>query len=138
MERDLKLNPNFFLGDNVDHKQKEICNQKIIPKKTIKKCSNNNYSPTKVKSRNFLTNIPYNRLKHIDFNNVSFIIDFYSYILFNLNPFSLERKLDNKSDREYVETLWNYLIPIKFYIYICRNNNFIALNKQNAEISKCI
>ena len=33
----LELNKNFFLEDNVDHKQNVIDNQKIIPKKTIKK-----------------------------------------------------------------------------------------------------
>ena len=63
MERDLQLNQNFFLVDNVDHEH-----QKIIPK-TIKKRSNKNYSPTKVKSQNLLTNISYNRLKRIDFDN---------------------------------------------------------------------
>ena len=70
MKRDLQLNQNFFLGNNVDHKH-----QKIIPKKIIKKPINKNYSPTKVKPQNFLTNISYNRLKPIDFDNVSFIID---------------------------------------------------------------
>ena len=35
MERDLKLNQNFFLCDNVDHEVNVIYNQKIIPKKTI-------------------------------------------------------------------------------------------------------
>ena len=118
MERDLELNQNFFLGDNFGHEQNVICNQKIIPKKTIKKRNKKNYSPAKVRSRNFLTNISYNRLKRINFNNASFIIDCYTYILFNLNPFFLERKFDNKSDRKYVETLWNYLTPNKFYIYV--------------------
>ena len=52
MERDLELNQNFFLDNNVDHEQN------IIPKKkTIKKRSNKIYSPSKVKSKNFLTNI---------------------------------------------------------------------------------
>lgn len=45
------------------------------------------YSPTKVKSRNFLKNISCNRLKHIDFKNASFITDCFTYILFNLNLF---------------------------------------------------
>ena len=40
MQRDLELNQNFFLGDNVDHKQNAVYNQKIIPKRTIKKRSN--------------------------------------------------------------------------------------------------
>ena len=96
MEKDLELTQNFFLRNSIDHEQK------IVPKKTIKKCRNNNYSPTKVKSRSFLMNISYNRLKYIDFVNVLFIIDCYTYILFNLNPFFLERKFDDKSDREYV------------------------------------
>ena len=90
MERDLELNQNLFFGVNVDHEQNIISNQKIIPKKAIKnKRSNKSYSPTKVKSRNFLTNISYNRLKHIDFDNASFIIDCYTYILLDLNPFFL-------------------------------------------------
>ena len=41
-----ELNQDFFSSNNV-----------IIPKKTIKKRSFNNYSLTKVKVRNFLTNI---------------------------------------------------------------------------------
>ena len=123
MERDLELKQNFFLGDNVDHKQK------IIPKKTFKKPSNKSCSPTKVKLRNFLTNICYNCLKSFDFVNASFIIDCYTYILLNLNPFFLEQKLDIKSDRGYDETLWNYLVSNEFYIYISRNDNFLMLNK---------
>ena len=50
LEKALELNQNFFLGNNVDHKQN---NSKIIPKKTIKKRwekSGKNYGPTKVKS----------------------------------------------------------------------------------------
>ena len=47
-----EVDQDFFSSDKV-----------IIPKKTIKKRSFNNYSPTKVKARNFLTNILYNRVK---------------------------------------------------------------------------
>ena len=127
LEKDLGLNQHFFLGDNVDHEQN---NPKIIPKKAIKKRkSGKNYSPTKVKSRSFLRNISNNCLKSIDFDNASLIIDYFNYILFNLNPFFLEQKFDDKSHREYVKMLWNYLAPNEFYIYICRNDNFIVLNK---------
>ena len=105
MERDLELNQNFFFNNNIDHEENVISNKNIFPKKTIKQRSNKNYSPIKARSRNFLTNISYNRLKHIDFDNASFIIDCYTYILFNLNPLFLERKFDNKRDREYVQTL---------------------------------
>ena len=57
------------------------------------------------------------------------MINFYTYILFNLNSIFLEQKFDDKNDRDFVETLWNYLIPNELYIYICRNDNFIELNK---------
>ena len=56
-------------------------------------------------------------------------MDCYTYILFNLNLFFLEQKFDDKNDRDFVETLWNYLVPNELYIYICRNDNFIELNK---------
>ena len=63
MEKDLELNQDFFLGNNVNH-------EKIIPQKKIKKYSSNkNYSPTKVKPQNPLTNISYNRLNSADFDN---------------------------------------------------------------------
>ena len=91
MERDLELNQIFFLGNRVDDEQDLIDNQKIIPKKTIeKRKSGKNFSPTKVESRNFLTNISYTCLKSINFDNVSFIINCFTYIFFNLNPFFLE------------------------------------------------
>ena len=51
-------------------------------KKKIKKRSFNNYSPTKVKARNFLTIISYNRVKDEDFNNIVYyrLLQFYSFI----------------------------------------------------------
>ena len=45
------------------------------------------YSTTKTKARNFLTNIVYRRFKKSDFNNGNFVIDVYSFLLQNLNPF---------------------------------------------------
>ena len=87
------------------------------------------YSSTTVKSRNFLRNISYNCLKQIDFNNAWFTIDSFTYILFNLNPFFLEWKLDREYDRECVRMLWTYLVPNKFYIFFCKNHNFIVLKK---------
>ena len=113
-----KVNQDFFSSDNV-----------IIPKKTIKKRSFNNYSPTKVKARNFLTNIWYNRVKDEDFNNRSFIIDCYSFILLYLNPFYLDQKFENSGEKDYVEALWQLQIPNGFYVFICRPENYKILNK---------
>ena len=47
----------------------------------------------KINSINFSTNISYNHLKNIDFDNASFIIDCYTYILFSLNPFFFLAKI---------------------------------------------
>ena len=109
-----------------------LITRKLFQEKKWKKShkrNSKNYSPTKVKVQSFLTNLPYNRLKNVDFNNASFIIDWYTYILFKLNPFFLEQNVDDKNDWEEWSTLWNNLISYKFYIYICRNDNFIELNK---------
>ena len=78
--------------------------------------------------RNFLTNISYNRVKD-DFNNRSFIIDCYSFILLYLNPFYLDRKFENSVEKDYVEGLWQLQIPNDFYVFICRPENYKILNK---------
>ena len=113
-----ELNQDFSSSDNV---------VKLIPKKKMRK--NVNYSPTKVKARNLLTNVSYNRIKNSDFENRSFIIDCYSFILLYLNPFYLERKFENILDREFVNVIWCLLMPNDFYNFISQSENFKTLNK---------
>ena len=55
------------------------------------------YTPTRIKSRNFLSNIAYVGINRQDFYNENFIFDVYLLITWNLNPFSLDRKLSNKN-----------------------------------------
>ena len=103
--------------------------KKLFHKRRLK---NTNLGKTTVqkkkeKSRNFLTNISYNCLKSIDFDNASFIIDCFTYILFNLNLFLWNK--NSTLGAEYVTMLWNHFIPDEFYIYIYRNDNFIVINK---------
>ena len=50
------------------------------------------YSPTRVKTRNFLSNIAYTSISKSDFYNENFILDVYILLVKNLNPFSLQRK----------------------------------------------
>ena len=87
LNRELELSQNFFFDNNVDWGQQQLQQQQhFIPKETIHRSSlpkKDRYSPTKVKSRNFLTNISDNRLKHIDFDNASFIIDCFTYRYFS-------------------------------------------------------
>ena len=116
-----ELNQNIYSSDNVIKK---------IPKKEIKQVrSTNNYSVTKVKARNFLTNVSYNRVKETDFQNRSFVIDCYSFIILYLNPFYLERKFENSIDRDYVNAMWNLMMPATLYNFIYQEENFKTLNK---------
>ena len=60
-------NQDFFL-DNNDIKKKQVRKAKKIRKiKTP-------YSPTKIKARNYLSNIAYSRICEADFKNLSFIV----------------------------------------------------------------
>ena len=48
------------------------------------------YSPTRVKSRNFLSYISYNSISKADFYNENFILDVFILLVKKLNPFSLQ------------------------------------------------
>ena len=65
------------------------------------------YSPTRRKSRNFLSNISFDNLSKSDFH----ILDIYVLLVKNLNPFSLIRKITDKTKREIVYMLWRVCIP---------------------------
>ena len=83
-----------------------------VPKK--EKNAKSNYSSTKVKARNLLTNVSYRRYQQKDFNNASFIIDILSFLIQNFTPISLDRKLDNENEKQYVKMLWNESLPHAF------------------------
>ena len=86
------------------------------------------YSPTRIKSRNFLSNISYSGINKNDFYNESFILDIYVLLVKNLNPFSLQRKISDKLKQEMVYMLWRERIPHEFYRHICEEKNFVYLN----------
>ena len=86
------------------------------------------YSPTRIKSRNFLWNISYTGISKNDFYNESFILDVPVLIVKNLNRFYLKRKVSDKKKHEMVYMLWRECIPSEFYRYICKEKNFIYLN----------
>ena len=86
------------------------------------------YSTTRIKSRNFLSNISYTGINRNGFYNESFIVDVYVLLVKNLNPFSMSRKLMDKNKHEMVYMLWRECIPSEFYRYICDSSNLIYLN----------
>ena len=87
------------------------------------------YSPTRVKSRNFLSNISNTGIiSKGDFYNENFILDVYILLVKNLNPFSLQRKTSDRLKHEVIYMLWRECIPVEFYRYICQGENFKYLN----------
>ena len=131
-----ELNLDILLNDNAVQKAPPLPTKKRPRKRS------NNYSPTKVKTQNFLTNVSYNRVKEENFNNKLFVNDCYGFILFYVDPFYLEQKFDTELDREYVNMLWYSVMPNLFYDFICRDDNYVTLNKlrlrfqDNVEIAK--
>ena len=117
-----ELNQNIYSSNNVI--------KKIPKKKKIKRVhSTNNYSAAKVKARKLLTNVSHNRVKEADFQNRSFVIDCYSFKILYLYPFYLERKFKNSIDRDYVNAMWNLMMPATLYNFIYQEENFKTLNK---------
>ena len=86
-------------------------------------------SSTKVKARNFLTNVSYNRITAIDYRNNNFVIDCFTFLVLYLNPFYLERKFESSVEREFVNVLWAFLMPSNLYDFINENDNMTTLNK---------
>ena len=89
------------------------------------------YSPTRIKSRNFLSNISYTSINKNDFYNKNFVLDVYVLLVKNLNPFSLSRKISDKLKHEMVYVLWRECIPSNFYRYICEEKNLVYLNSRD-------
>ena len=87
------------------------------------------YNNSKVKARNFLTNVSYNRITAADFKNKNFVIDCFTFMILYLNPFYLERKFETVIERDFVNVLWTFLIPSKLYSHISRDDNVKTLNK---------
>ena len=59
------------------------------------------YTTTRIKSRNFLSNISYVGINKEDFYNQNFVFDIYALMTTNLNPFSLDRKLSDQNKHEW-------------------------------------
>ena len=107
----------FFLDD------------KDVPKKTKRnKRAKTPYSSTKMKARNFLTNISYRRVSDKDFKNINFIIDLLSYILLYVKPFFLHLTYADKEQGNMVKMLWEKCLPARFYEHVKKTDNFFILN----------
>ena len=105
-----------------------------VPKK--EKNAKSNYSSTKVKARNLLTNVSYRRYKQKDFNNASFIIEILSFLIQNFILINLDRKLDNENERLYVKMLWDECLPHVFTQFIYKGENYNVLSNPKLTYQK--
>ena len=115
-----ELNLDIFLSDKDLKKQKK------------------KYSSTKVKARNFLTNISYNGIKNKDYENRSFVIDIFAYLILYFNPYNINGKFETELERSYINILWSMLLPQNFYIFISKKENIQLLNKRNAKFHDAV
>ena len=88
-----------------------------------KKCTT-----TRIKSRNFLSNIVYVGINKEDYYNHNFIFDVYLLLTKNVKAFSLDRKLTDKTKHELIYMIWKEFMPTAFYKHICKEKNFLYLN----------
>ena len=103
---------NFSMNDNDVHFKKE------------KKTRNTEYSSTKVKARNLLTNVGYRRFKESDFKNQSFVTDILSFLLHNFNPINIDRKVDTENEQKMISFLWEVCVPVSLTSYIFIPENY--------------
>ena len=96
------------------------------------------YSSTKVKARNFLTNISYNSIKNKDYENKTFVIDIFAYLILYFNPYSINGKFEMEIERTYINILWSQLLPQSFYTFVSKKDNIQILNKKNAKFQDAV
>ena len=96
------------------------------------------YSSTKVKARNFLTNISYNSIKNKDYENKTFVIDIFAYLILYFNPYSINGKFETEIERSYINILWSQLLPESFYTFVSKKDNIQILNKKNAKFQDAV
>ena len=115
--------------ENIESQQDQDLSQddNVVPKKKLKR--RKDYSNTKVRTRNLLTNVSYRRFKQSDFNKSCFITDILSFLLQNFNPINLDRKLDTEKEYDMVKCLWDECILHEFVAYIYKECNFTQLSR---------
>ena len=70
------------------------------------------YSTTRIKLRNFLSNISYVGINEEDFYHQNFIFDIYLLMIKNLNPSSLGGKLNDPNKHEIIYMIWKECMPV--------------------------
>ena len=112
---DSQLNQDFFQDHN-NTNNKKAARKKSKP-----------YSNTKVKARNFLTNILHRHYKWSNFKKDNFVVDIFSFLIQNLNPTILDPKFDSNIERDYVKMLLENCVPVQLCKFVYLKDNFTQL-----------
>ena len=109
-QKDMETLLSTFTESVVENQQNQ---NSVVPKKMMRE--RKDYSNTKVKTRNLLTNVSYRRFKQTDFNKKKLIVDIMSFLTQDFNPVNLDRKLDQKKN-----AIWlNFCGTIVFCMSLC-------------------
>ena len=117
----MEENLNFFFNNNANQPRKrKYKTKKIKP-----------WNTTRIKSRNFLTNISCNGVKEEELFDRSFVFDIYVLTTKNMNPFYLERKFFDVKDKKMINMFWEDCNELSFNKHICQLDNFLYQNGKN-------
>ena len=122
------LNQDFFQDDNAVLKKQS--KRKISTKKPRK--IKTPYSPTKIKARNYLSNISYSRICDDDFKNLSFIADALSFMTMDLKPFFLKITYGDEHDIDMIKMLWEECLPKSYLLHLKKPENFELINSEKS------
>ena len=124
----LQSQPLYQSKNEAESQQDKTENNQNSSKSDIVSRHRIKYTATRIKSINFLSNISYTGINKKDFYNENFILDIFVLLVKNLNPFSLCRKVSDKTKHEMVYMIWRECIPVDFNRYICEESNFTYLS----------
>ena len=129
MEQKPENDHGFSWDVELDQKQQSVMVKHL--KRRIKP-----YMSSRIKTRNFLSNISCTGVKNEDFVDNNFTFDMITLLTKKINPFLLGRKIVDVENREIIYMLWDECIERTFYKHICKNDNFIYLNSKYVLCSK--
>ena len=132
-QKDMETLLNTFIEEIGSQQDQNFLQDNVVPKKRLKE--EETVVTQKLKPviywQTFLTE---------DLNNLilkrSFIIDILSFLLQNINPINLERKVDSKKDRDMVKFLWDECVTHDFVRYLYKIENCVIISKPNLTYQK--
>ena len=85
-----------------------------------------------------LTNASYRRFKPEDFEETTFVLDAFTFLVQNSNPIALNRMLKTDVKRNYLKMLWEKCISLKFTKFILTEENYMLLCQTQLIYQKAI